>query len=96
MKPSHWKGFKLAADVTRTIHPRGAGLTCVMIEDIAKGRVHDVSAHASLVRAMATHIKVYAKSFCYGYHGIETDEEVAALISAVGWRSGWRTLFSIV
>jgi len=67
-----------------------------LIEDIAKGRAHDVSAHASLVSSVATHIKVYAKSFCHGYHGIETDEDVAALISAVGWCSGWKTLLSIV
>jgi hypothetical protein len=67
-----------------------------LIEEISHGIVGDVSPHASLVNSIAQHIATYARSFRYGYHGTQTDEDMAALISAVGWCSGWKTFLSIV
>jgi len=67
-----------------------------LIEELSQGVKTDLSTHAALVDDIAKHIKIYAKSFCFGYHGTETDEDVAALISAVGWCTGWKTFLSIV
>ncbi len=65
-------------------------------QEISRGVITDLSPHAALVDDIAKHIKIYARSFCHGYHGTETDEDMAALISAVGWCSGWETFLSIV
>jgi len=67
-----------------------------LVQDISRGRITDLSPHAALVDDIAKHIKIYARSFCHGYHGIQTVEDEAALISAVGWCTGWKTLLSIM
>lgn len=67
-----------------------------LIEEISHGIVNDMSPHASLVNLIAQHIETYARSFRYGYHGTETDEDMAALINAVGWCSGLKTFLSIM
>jgi hypothetical protein len=66
------------------------------VEDISHGRIHDVSVHASLVNSIAKHTYIYGQSFYHGYHGIKTDEDVAGLISAVGWCCGWKTPLAIM
>jgi len=67
-----------------------------LIADISRGVISDLSPHAALVDDIAKHIKIYARSFCHGYHGTQTVEDEAALISAVGWCTGWKTLLSIM
>jgi len=67
-----------------------------LIEEISRGMVSDLSPHASHIGSIARHIERYARSFRHGYHGTATDEDTAALISAVGWCSGWKTFLSIV
>lgn len=67
-----------------------------LIEEISQGMMSDPSPHASLVDSIAEHIKTHARSFRYEYHGTQTEEDTAALISAVGWCSGWQTFLSIV
>lgn len=67
-----------------------------LIQEIARGMIRDLSPHAALVDDIAKHIKIYARSFCHGYHGTETDEDAAALMSAVGWCTGWKTFLSIM
>ena len=67
-----------------------------LVEEISQGVIKDLSLHVSLVNDIETHMRMYNRSFCHGYHGTDTDEDRAALISAVGWCSGWKTLLSIV
>ena len=67
-----------------------------LIADISRGRISDLSPQTALVDYIAKHIKIYARSFCHGYHGTQTDEDMAALISAVGWCTGWKTFLSIM
>jgi hypothetical protein len=67
-----------------------------LIESISKGRINDLSLHEKLVNHIARHIKTYMLSFRWENRGMETVEDMAALISAVGWCSGWKPLFSIM
>ena len=67
-----------------------------LVEELSRGEITDLSPHVSLVNHIEAHMRMYNRSFCHGYHGTDTDEDRAALISAVGWCSGWKTLLSIV
>ena len=46
--------------------------------------------HRALVKDIFEHLRVYRQSFVWEYHGTDAVEDRAALISAVGWCSGWR------
>jgi hypothetical protein len=63
-------------------------------EDVAAGR-GDVAAQVRLVGDVLRRLLVYSRSFVWGYHDTETDADRAALLSAVGWCSGWRGLFAL-
>ena len=67
-----------------------------LVEELSEGRIEDLSPHLSLVNDIERHMRIYTRSFCHEYQGTDTDEDRAALISAVGWCSGWTTLLSIV
>lgn len=67
-----------------------------LIESLSQGHVSDLSFHGNVVDYIARHIKTYMLSFRWENRGTETVEDMAALISAVGWCSGWKTLFSIM
>jgi len=67
-----------------------------LIEDLSARKIKDLSMHEQLVRYIARHLGVYTLSFRYEYNGTETEEDVAALISAVGWCSGWETLLEVL
>jgi hypothetical protein len=67
-----------------------------LLEDFRSGSLEDLAAHQAWVRYLVNHLAVYAKSFRHGFHGTESDEDKAALISAVGWCSGWETLFALI
>jgi len=61
-----------------------------LLEEVRRRGLSDVASHRGLVEHIVEHLGVYHQSFVWGYHGTETDEDRAALISAVGWCSGWR------
>jgi hypothetical protein len=65
-----------------------------LIEDISRG-LTEVSEHRALVLYLSRHLFTYARSFQFEFHGTHTEEDEAALISAVGWCSGWASLLSI-
>ena len=67
-----------------------------LIESMSRGEVDDLSFHLKLVDDIARHIKIYMLSFRWENRGTKTTEDMAALISAVGWCSGWKPLFSIL
>lgn len=76
----------------------GSAMRCRrhLMEDLSARKIKDLSMHERLVRYIARHMSVYALSFRYEYNGTETEEDVAALISTVGWCSGWKTFLEIV
>jgi hypothetical protein len=56
----------------------------------------EVAPHCTLVKDIAKRLTVYSKSFVWGYRHLETEAGRASLISAVGWCSGWRSLYSVL
>jgi hypothetical protein len=60
-----------------------------LIEDASIGLINGFSTHLSLVEYICHHISRYYRSFRLEFQGTETEENMAALISAVGWCSGW-------
>lgn len=67
-----------------------------LIEDERRGLIHDPSESRALVKNIFSHMVKYARSFQYEFHGTHTEEDMASLISAVGWCSGWKLLLSIM
>ncbi|MDQ7784907.1 MAG: hypothetical protein RDU20_18635 [Desulfomonilaceae bacterium] len=67
-----------------------------LIEDAAIGQSDDFSSHRAHVTYIAQHLVAYAGSFQFEFKGTQTLEDEAALISAVGWCSGWKLFLSIV
>lgn len=67
-----------------------------LLEDLSPGGGGDLVRHRALVKDVLEHLTVYRQSFVWEYHGTETDEDRAALISAVGWCSGWHPWISSV
>jgi hypothetical protein len=60
-----------------------------LVEEASRGSVDDLAEHRTHVKSTLQHLKAYRQSFVWGYHGTETEEDRASLISAVGWCSGW-------
>jgi len=54
-----------------------------------RGKV-DLNQENARIRYIHQHLAVYGQSFVWGFHNTETVEDRAALISAVGWCSGWK------
>jgi len=67
-----------------------------LIEDELPGIVGDVLGPHELVSYCVRHLRTYARSFQFEFHGTETPEDEAALICAVGWCSGWSQMLSAV
>lgn len=67
-----------------------------LIEDISNGLVPDLSPHRSLVSNLVHHMIKFTRSFQFEFQGTQTLEDAAALISCVGWLSGWGLFLSIV
>ncbi len=67
-----------------------------LMEDATNGVVDLLSSHRDLVTYVHNHLLAYARSFVWGYHGTETDEDKAALITSIGWCSGWKPLLQII
>jgi hypothetical protein len=56
----------------------------------------EVPKSRALVNDIYDHLAKYARSFQFEYHGTQTEEDMASLVSAVGWCCGWGILLSIV
>ncbi len=65
-------------------------------DDVLSGLGTDLQEQHRLLDRIVRHLLVYARSFVFEHHGTETDEDRAALISAVGWCSGWRGLIAVL
>jgi hypothetical protein len=66
-----------------------------LIEDISNGLTNQLSNHQALVDYIYCHISLYSRSFRLEFQGSQTEEDMSALISAVGWCSGWKTFLSL-
>jgi hypothetical protein len=67
-----------------------------LLEDASKGKVGRPRPHQDLLKYIFGQITLYSRSFRWEFQGSETEENKAALISAVGWCSGWLPLLLIV
>jgi hypothetical protein len=89
----HWEPTACGACLGR---PTTARCRLHFRRDILDGRRPDVRGQSRLVGAILARLRVYARSFVWGYRDTETDADRAALLSAVGWCSGWRGLQALV
>lgn len=67
-----------------------------LLEDASKGLIRDISRHHASMSGIFQNLVHFARSFRWECQGTETDEDKAALISAVGWCSGWQPFLSIM
>jgi len=67
-----------------------------LMEDASKGAIGSLLPHQDLLNYIFQQITLYSRSFRWEFRGTETEEGKAALISAVGWCSGWRPFLSIL
>ena len=65
-----------------------------LIADAMAGLIDTLSTHRALVEYVFCHLSRYHRSFRLEFQGTETEEDMAALISAVGWCSGWGIFLS--
>jgi hypothetical protein len=73
---------------------------CEGIDGVARCRVHlrqdllrreaSLSRHQAQVADVALHLRRYSRSFRWELRGTDTEQDRAALISAIGWCSGWQ------
>jgi hypothetical protein len=66
-----------------------------LIEDLKAKETVDLTWHQKALQALSERLACYEKSFVAGAEK-PRDEHRAALISAVGWCSGWRPLLKLV
>jgi hypothetical protein len=64
--------------------------------ELAGGAAREIEDAGDLVWRISGHLARFADSFRWELRGTETEADRAALISAVGWCSGWWPLLSIV
>lgn len=61
-----------------------------LIEDASKGAIGSLPPHQDLLNHIFHQITHYSRSFVWENRGTATEEDEAALISAVGWCTGWQ------
>ena len=66
-----------------------------LMEDTSMGLTDTLSTHSTMMQYIFYHLSRYHRSFRFEFRGSETEEDMAALISAVGWCSGWGIFLSI-
>lgn len=59
-----------------------------LLQDLLRGRGR-LREERERVVSIAEHVRRYATSFRWGFHGTDTPADRASLIRAVGWCSGW-------
>jgi len=76
----------------------GSPVRCRMhlMENQSLALADDLSDARALVFKIAHDLMKFARSFQFEFQGTRTIEDAAALISAVGWLTGWRLFLSIV
>jgi len=67
-----------------------------LVEDCLPDSSDEISERRSFVSYLTRHLVRFARSFQFEFKGSQTDEDTAALISAVGWCSGWGLFLSIM
>lgn len=67
-----------------------------LLEDLSKITDLVMESQRNMVNYIFKHLSHYSRSFRWEFRGTEMDDDRAALISAVGWCSGWRPLLSIL
>jgi hypothetical protein len=67
-----------------------------LIKDLSTGLGEGLAFHSAHLAYVLHHIELYSRSFRWQFQRTETEEDKAALISSVGWCSGWKTFLSIV
>jgi hypothetical protein len=67
-----------------------------LIADAARGAIDHFSVQQALMEYVTEHIEKYSRSFRWEFRGTATHEDEAALLSAVGWCSGWQPLLRIL
>jgi hypothetical protein len=67
-----------------------------LVEEASQADRAAVRAHAERAQDILGHLKTYARSVRWECRHTETDEDRAALISAVGWCSGWEPGLSLL
>jgi len=63
-----------------------------LLEDLSRGTLHELEPQRHLVEHITQHMLRYERSFRWEFNGTDTLEDRSALISAVGWCSGWDAL----
>ena len=59
-------------------------------EDLQRGEAVDLAAQRELVESIYGHMARFSRAFVWEYRGTATEEDRAALISAIGWCGGWK------
>jgi hypothetical protein len=99
--------FRAFADRTKDYWERVACQRCCgndgqprcrlhLMERIARADFVDLAGERRFIEHILKHVTAYARSFRWECRNTETDEDRAALISAVGWCSGWSAFIQVV
>jgi len=85
-------------DVCGKCSGNGSPIRCRrhLVEDESLGLIDDLSSSRALVSGIVDRLIKFARSFQFEFQGTQTLADAAALISAVGWCSGWELFLSIV
>jgi hypothetical protein len=67
-----------------------------LLADVQAGKQVDLGARHEMLEDLASRLEVYERSFTMRQRRPATDADRAALISAVGWCSGWRPLLALL
>jgi len=67
-----------------------------LLEELRQGTAVDLAMHRGFLTELLERLNGYARSYRWEYRGTETDGERAALLSAVGWCSGWKAGLAIM
>jgi len=59
-------------------------------EELLTGEAVDLAAQRELVESIYGHMARFSRAFVWEYRGTATEEDRAALISAIGWCGGWK------
>ncbi len=67
-----------------------------LIEVLSEGVSLNLMFEREYLLNVLARLENYAWSFSWGFHGMDGPEDHAALISAIGWCSGWSSLAAVV
>ncbi len=67
-----------------------------LLADASRGLIQNLSGHYNFLNRIFNRLVHFSRSFRWECQGTDTDEDRAALISAVGWCSGWNPFLKIL